>query len=216
MVTIREWLKQKREGSKRKAAELFKNTKDKTSETYNKVLDTEIDDIKNKTRQTLSEGAKLAGEAKEGIKSEFPVFIIFFVWLLLPYTIFYFYRLSFDGWANNMQSLFAFPVNIFVIPVLIVGLLLTINTATSKYQDNLKSWARTMAVSISLLTFPAVSEYFDYKEFEEQRYRCDEKTFIYTQTALFPVIDEKNCKKLQEGRLNYFEFLRVWKNINDF
>ena len=38
MVTIREWLKEKREGSKRKAAELFKNTKDKTAETYNKVL----------------------------------------------------------------------------------------------------------------------------------------------------------------------------------
>ena len=29
MVTIREWLKEKKEGSKRKAAELFKNTKDK-------------------------------------------------------------------------------------------------------------------------------------------------------------------------------------------
>ena len=215
MVTIREWLKEKREGSKRKAAELFKNTKDKTSETYNKVLDTEIDDIKNKTKETVSEGAKLAEEAKEGIKSEFPAFVTFFIWLALPYIIFFFYRLSFDGWANNMQSIFAFPVNIFVIPVLIVGLLLTINTAASKYQDTLKSWARTMAVFISLISFPAVSEYFDFKEYEKQRYFCNNETFIINQMELFPIIDEKNCKKLQEGKLNYFEFLRVWKNIID-
>jgi len=208
MVTIREWLKEKREGSKRKAAELFKNTKDKTSETYNKVLDTEIDDIKNKTKETVSEGAKLAAEAKEGIKSEFPAFITFFIWLALPYIIFFFYRLSFDGWLDS-------PINLFAIPVLIVGLLLTINTAASKYQDTLKSWARTMAVFISLISFPAVSEYYDYKEYEKQRYHCDEKSFIANQMELFPIIDEKNCKKLQEGKLNYFEFLRVWKNIID-
>ena len=36
-----------------------------------------------------------------------------------------------------------------------------------------------------------------------------------TAKQIFPIIDEKNCKKLQEGKLNYFEFLRVWKNIND-
>ena len=98
---------------------------------------------------------------------------------------------------------------------LIVGLLLTINTAASKYQDTLKSWARTMAVFISLISFPAVSEYFDFKEYEKQRYFCNNETFIINQMELFPIIDEKNCKKLQEGKLNYFEFLRVWKNIND-
>ena len=60
-----------------------------------------------------------------------------------------------------------------------------------------------------------ITEKFDYKEYEKQRYHCDEKTFIVNQNYLFPIIDEKNCKKLQEGKLNYFEFLRVWKNIND-
>ena len=59
------------------------------------------------------------------------------------------------------------------------------------------------------------TDWDNFKEYEKQRYFCNNETFIINQMELFPIIDEKNCKKLQEGKLNYFEFLRVWKNIND-
>tara|TARA_Y100001970_G_C13479732_1_gene483732 strand:+ start:92 stop:241 length:150 start_codon:yes stop_codon:yes gene_type:complete len=41
MATIREWLKKTREQTKQKVKDSFEEAKDKTKNTYNKVLDTD-------------------------------------------------------------------------------------------------------------------------------------------------------------------------------
>lgn len=204
MVTIREWLKQKKESSKSKAAELIKNTKDKTSETYNKVLDTEIDDIKKKSRETIDKVDDALYEGSKQLKSELPAFLTFFIWLILPYIFFIFYRFSFDDWKGE-------PFNIFAVVVLLIGAVLTLVTTTSKNKNPLKSFARTTAVLISLLSFPFASEYFDYRKYLNERSFCHIN--LKYSNPYQKVLDEDSCEKLRDRKMSYLEFLRVWKNI---
>ena len=51
MPTIRELLKSFRVKSKEKTRDFINDTKNKTSETYNKILDTDVDELKAKTNQ---------------------------------------------------------------------------------------------------------------------------------------------------------------------
>lgn len=204
MVTIREWLKQKKESGKRKAAELFKNTKDKTSETYNKVLDTEIDDIKKKAKATIDKVDDAAYEGSQQLKSEIPVFISFFIWLVVPYIFISVYRYSFDSMEN-------FPVNILGVFTISIGALLTLITIFARPKNKLKSFARTTAVFLSLLTFPIASEYFDYRKYLDHKSFCD--TYLKWKNPPMAVLDEQSCTKLQSNKMSYVEFLGNWKNI---
>ena len=211
MVTIREWLKEKRESSKRKAAELFKNTKDKTTETYNKVLDTEVEDIKNKTkkfkqkaRETIDKVDDAAYEGSQQLKSEIPAFISFFVWLVLPYIFISVYRYSFDGMEDS-------PVNILGVFMISIGALLTLTTVFARPKNKLKGFARTTAVFFSLLTFPLASEYFDYRKYLDHKSFCD--TYLKWKNPPMAVLDEQSCTKLQSNKMSYVEFLGNWKNI---
>ena len=66
MTTIREWLSHLRNKTKQSV----EKTKAETQKTYNKILDTEIDDIKSKSKSTLKNIDEKLVDASETFKSD--------------------------------------------------------------------------------------------------------------------------------------------------
>ena len=55
MVTIRDWLFQKKETFKKSAVDISTNAAETAKDKYNKVLDTEVEDIKKGVKKVIDE-----------------------------------------------------------------------------------------------------------------------------------------------------------------
>ena len=84
MATIREWLKKTRENTKQKVKNSIEEAKDKTKDTYNKVLDTEIDDAQKQVKQATKNTSSFFRHIAISILASVHQFTR---WALLPWAI---------------------------------------------------------------------------------------------------------------------------------
>jgi len=94
MVKLRDWLKNNSEKTKEKTKEKYEEVKSRTKEKYNKVLDTEVEEIQDKTKQFVGG----AIETTKGYLTAIFLILYFMFWLLVPaifiITIFYIFIFS--------------------------------------------------------------------------------------------------------------------------
>jgi len=156
MPTIRELLKNFGAKSKEKTKEFMNDAKNKTSETYNKILDTDVDELKLKT-------TKLGGKVKEAFKGGvvetkddlgdiIPIIGNFILFLFIPYPLLFFY-----GFIGNDIRFDLMLLSIILVPTLFYAF-----TGLPPETSNIRK-AGYLALFISFLTFPILAEYLNYK-----------------------------------------------------
>ena len=85
MVTIRDWLFQKKEAFKKSAVDISTNAAETAKDKYNKVLDTEVDDIKEGVKKVIEEEKKDIKEFSNFLINSVLGFIVFYIfWALVP------------------------------------------------------------------------------------------------------------------------------------
>ena len=156
MPTIRELLKSFRVKSKEKTRDFINDAKNKTSETYNKVLDTDVDELKAKTNQM---GGKVKEafkggvvETKDDIGDIIPIIGNFILFLVIPYPLLFFY-----GFIGNDIRFDLMLLSIILVPTFFYAFS-SVPTKVSNVRKSAYS-----ALFISFLTFPIVAEYLNYK-----------------------------------------------------
>jgi hypothetical protein len=84
MVKLRDWLKNNKEKTKGITKEKFDEVKNKTKQKYNEVLDTEVEEIQDRTKQFVGQATETTKDYLTAI-----LLILYFVfWLFVP-TIFF-------------------------------------------------------------------------------------------------------------------------------
>ena len=85
MVTIRDWLFQKKEAFKKSAVDISTNAAETAKDKYNKVLDTEVDDIKEGVKKVIEEEKKDIKELSNFLINSVLGFLAFYIfWALVP------------------------------------------------------------------------------------------------------------------------------------
>ena len=84
MVKLRDWLKNNKEKTKGITKEKFDEVKNKTKQKYNEVLDTEVEEIQDRTKQFVGQ----ATETTKGYLTAILLILYFVFWLFVP-TIFF-------------------------------------------------------------------------------------------------------------------------------
>ena len=85
MVTIRDWLFQKKEAFKKSAVDISTNAAETAKDKYNKVLDTEVDYIKEGVKKVIEEEKKDIKEFSNFLFNSVLGFIVFYIfWALVP------------------------------------------------------------------------------------------------------------------------------------
>ncbi len=85
MVTIRDWLFQKKEAFKKSAVDSSISAVETAKDKYNKVLDTEVDDIKEGVKKVIDEEKKDIKEFSNFLINSVLGFIVFYIfWALVP------------------------------------------------------------------------------------------------------------------------------------
>tara|TARA_R110002020_G_scaffold324391_1_gene540078 strand:- start:281 stop:802 length:522 start_codon:yes stop_codon:yes gene_type:complete len=84
MVKLRDWLKNNKEKTKGITKEKFEKVKNKTKQKYNEVLDTEVEEIQDRTKQFVGQ----ATETTKGYLTAILLILYFVFWLFVP-TVFF-------------------------------------------------------------------------------------------------------------------------------